>query len=76
MPHHDPEERCAIRGPREYGAIVNFQLEVNDPPACTTGFLPPDQRRALYRGEPGDPDAVEALIRSGTRERRRRRAAR
>ncbi|WP_189654988.1 hypothetical protein [Paracoccus mutanolyticus] len=38
--------------------------------------LPPDQRRALYRGEPGDPDAVEALIRSGTRERLRRRAAR
>ncbi len=63
--------QTAIRGPREYGAIVNFQLEVNDPPACTTGFLPPDQRRFStdYRPieTPGDlyckvpQNAVEAV---------------
>ncbi len=36
---------AAGSGPPDEGAIVDFQLEVNDPPACTTGFLPPDQRR-------------------------------
>ncbi|WP_227998258.1 MCE family protein [Nocardia australiensis] len=35
-----------VRGPAEYGAMVDFHLELNDPPGCTTGFLPPDQRRA------------------------------
>ncbi len=32
-------------GPADEGALVDFQLEVNDPPACTTGFLLPEQRR-------------------------------
>ncbi|MDJ0360088.1 MlaD family protein [Rhodococcus sp. H29-C3] len=36
---------AAGSGPADEGAIVDFQLEVNDPPACTTGFLPADQRR-------------------------------
>lgn len=36
---------AAGSGPADEGAIVNFQLEVNDPPSCTTGFLPADQRR-------------------------------
>ncbi|QCB50005.1 MCE family protein [Rhodococcus sp. PAMC28707] len=36
---------AAGSGPPGEGAIVDFQLEVNDPPACTTGFLPADQRR-------------------------------
>ncbi|AYJ48226.1 MCE family protein [Rhodococcus sp. P1Y] len=36
---------AAGSGPADEGAIVDFQLEVNDPPACTTGFLTPEQRR-------------------------------
>lgn len=36
---------AAGSGPADEGAIVDFQLEVNDPPACTTGFLLPEQRR-------------------------------
>lgn len=31
--------------PIDEGALVNFYLQVNDPPACTTGFLPADQWR-------------------------------
>ncbi|MCP2279826.1 phospholipid/cholesterol/gamma-HCH transport system substrate-binding protein [Nocardia amikacinitolerans] len=36
----------AVRGPVEYGVLVDFMMTVNDPPACTTGFLPEDQRRS------------------------------
>jgi phospholipid/cholesterol/gamma-HCH transport system substrate-binding protein len=36
---------AALAGPEEDGAIVNFHLEVNDPPPCTTGFIPADQWR-------------------------------
>ncbi|MBF6355913.1 MCE family protein [Nocardia higoensis] len=36
----------AIRGPLEYGVMVDFMTTVHDPPACTTGFLPADQRRS------------------------------
>jgi phospholipid/cholesterol/gamma-HCH transport system substrate-binding protein len=36
----------AIRGPAEYGAVVDFMLGLNDPPGCMTGFLPPSQWRA------------------------------
>ncbi|MEV6068856.1 MlaD family protein [Nocardia sp. NPDC052001] len=36
----------AIRGPSDYGAMVDFMLGLNDPPGCTTGFLPADQRRS------------------------------
>lgn len=35
-----------IRGPTEYGAMVDFMLGLDDPPGCTTGFLPPEQRRS------------------------------
>ncbi|MFD4439715.1 MCE family protein [Nocardia sp. NPDC058519] len=38
--------RTILRGPTRYGAMVNFMTVINDPPACTTGFLPPDQRRS------------------------------
>ncbi|WP_280450169.1 MlaD family protein [Nocardia brasiliensis] len=38
--------RTVIRGPAEYGAMVDFGTVVNDPPACTTGFLPTDQWRS------------------------------
>ncbi|MFE3293450.1 MCE family protein [Rhodococcus sp. NPDC059234] len=37
---------AAKKGPLEDGAIVNFALEVNDPPPCTTGFIPADQWRS------------------------------
>ncbi|MFF0814740.1 MCE family protein [Rhodococcus sp. NPDC003318] len=43
---------AALTGPREDGAIVNFNLEANDPPPCTTGFVPADQWR------PGDDVSV------------------
>lgn len=36
---------AALGGPREDGAIVNFHLQANDPPPCTTGFLPADEWR-------------------------------
>ncbi|MDH6284485.1 MCE family protein [Prescottella agglutinans] len=36
---------AAMKGPIDDGAIVNFALELNDPPPCTTGFLPADQWR-------------------------------
>ncbi|MFD4469547.1 MCE family protein [Rhodococcus sp. NPDC058505] len=37
---------AAFKGPIDEGALVNFHLQVNDPPPCTTGFLPPEQRRS------------------------------
>ncbi|MFI5780152.1 MCE family protein [Nocardia sp. NPDC051570] len=43
-----------IRGPAEYGAMVDFMLGLNDPPGCTTGFLPPDQRRSPEDDSPID----------------------
>ncbi|GAA5044623.1 MlaD family protein [Nocardia callitridis] len=49
----------AIRGPLEYGALVDFMTVLNDPPACTTGFLPPDQRRSP--AESGSPDTPADL---------------
>ncbi|WP_431956123.1 MCE family protein [Nocardia lijiangensis] len=36
----------AVRGPVEYGVLVDFMATINDPPACTTGFLPEDERRS------------------------------
>ncbi|MFE1594499.1 MCE family protein [Nocardia sp. NPDC058705] len=41
--------KTIIRGPTQYGVMVDFMTVVNDPPACTTGFLPADQWR-----EPSD----------------------
>ncbi|APE33025.1 virulence factor Mce [Nocardia mangyaensis] len=37
--------RTTIRGPIQYGVMVDFMTVLNDPPACTTGFLPADQWR-------------------------------
>ncbi|MEV0947652.1 MCE family protein [Rhodococcus sp. NPDC049939] len=61
----------ATGGPVEDGAIVDFALQLTDPPACTTGFLPADQRRSgdqtnvidtpnnLYcKAAPDDPSVV------------------
>ncbi|WP_405488464.1 MCE family protein [Nocardia sp. NBC_00511] len=36
----------AIRGPVQNGAMVDFMLGLNDPPGCTTGFLPASERRS------------------------------
>ncbi|MCA1004946.1 MCE family protein [Rhodococcus hoagii] len=36
----------AGQGPPEDGAVVDFHLQLNDPPPCTTGFLPADQWRS------------------------------
>ncbi|MGL4307158.1 MAG: MCE family protein [Mycobacteriaceae bacterium] len=36
---------AAANGPAGEGALVDFHLQLNDPPACTTGFLLPEQRR-------------------------------
>jgi len=44
-------------GPSKYGALVNFTLSTADPPACTTGFLPPSQWRSpTAAGSPPIPD--------------------
>ncbi|MFC4377131.1 MCE family protein [Nocardia halotolerans] len=37
--------QTVIRGPSEYGVMVDFMTVINDPPACTTGFLPAEQWR-------------------------------
>lgn len=46
--------RTAIRGPTKYGLMVDFMTAVHDPPACTTGFLPADQRRSPSELTPVD----------------------
>ncbi|MEV0298975.1 MlaD family protein [Nocardia sp. NPDC050710] len=46
--------RTIIRGPAKYGAMVDFMTVVNDPPACTTGFLPANERR-----QPSELDFVD-----------------
>ncbi|TCK01288.1 MCE family protein [Nocardia alba] len=38
--------QTVIRGPSRYGVMVDFMTVINDPPACTTGFLPADQWRS------------------------------
>ena len=37
---------AAKSSPTKYGAKADFMLGLNDPPGCTTGFLPPEQRRS------------------------------
>ncbi|MEV0034262.1 MlaD family protein [Nocardia sp. NPDC050793] len=52
-----------IRGPSKYGAMVDFQLVVNDPPACTTGFLPANERRSPADTSPMDtPDGLYCKV--------------
>ncbi|MBM4524669.1 MCE family protein [Rhodococcus hoagii] len=36
------------------GALVDFHLQLNDPPPCTTGFLPADQWRSPADESPAD----------------------
>ncbi|WP_024800805.1 MCE family protein [Nocardia sp. BMG51109] len=43
-----------VRGPAQYGAMVDFMLGLNDPPGCTTGFLPPDQQRPASQTDAPD----------------------
>lgn len=55
--------KTIIRGPAKYGAMVDFQMVVNDPPACTTGFLPPNERRSPADTSPIDtPDGLYCKI--------------
>ncbi|UYP19509.1 MCE family protein [Rhodococcus sp. Z13] len=37
---------AAGSGPPEDGAIVDFHLQLHDPPPCLSGFVPPDQWRS------------------------------
>ncbi|MEE2058921.1 MlaD family protein [Rhodococcus artemisiae] len=41
-------------GPAEDGAVVDFHLQLHDPPPCLSGFVPPDQWRS-----PADTSMVE-----------------
>ncbi|MEU0545388.1 MlaD family protein [Nocardia sp. NPDC005978] len=47
---------AAKTSPEEYGVRVDFMVSLNDPPGCTLGFLPPEQRRGPdeWRGEVPD----------------------
>ncbi|MGW5314504.1 MCE family protein [Nocardia thailandica] len=49
--------QTAIRGPIDYGVMVDFMAVLNDPPACTTGFLPPEQWRQPSELSPMDTPA-------------------
>ncbi|MBM7458251.1 MCE family protein [Rhodococcus coprophilus] len=37
---------AAGSGPPEDGAVVDFHLQLHDPPPCLSGFVPPDQWRS------------------------------
>lgn len=53
----------ATSGPIEYGAMVDFMVSAGDPPGCTVGFLPPDQRRdASLRDAPPTPDGLYCKV--------------
>ena len=45
---------AAGNGPPEDGALVDFHLQLNDPPPCLAGFVPPDQWRS-----PADTSVVD-----------------
>ncbi|MBX4169571.1 MCE family protein [Rhodococcus pyridinivorans] len=45
---------AAGAGPPEDGAVVDFHLQVNDPPPCLAGFVPPEQWRS-----PADTSVVD-----------------
>ncbi|WP_433196257.1 MCE family protein [Nocardia sp. CA-107356] len=58
-----------IRGPVEYGAVVDFHLELNDPPGCTTGFLTPEQRRSpALLDTPDTPPGLYCKVAQNARE--------
>ncbi|WP_067720940.1 MCE family protein [Nocardia yamanashiensis] len=59
----------AIRGPVQYGAMVDFMLGLNDPPGCLTGFLPADQRRSPADLSPADtPDNLYCKVAQNAKE--------
>ncbi|MFE3222197.1 MCE family protein [Nocardia sp. NPDC059228] len=59
----------SIRGPVQYGAMVDFMLGLNDPPGCTTGFLPADQRRSPADLSPMDtPDNLYCKVAQNAKE--------
>ncbi len=47
---------AAGSGPAEDGAVVDFHLQLHDPPPCLAGFLPPDQ----WRSPPADESMVDS----------------
>ena len=52
-----------VRGPTEYGALVDFMLGLNDPPGCLTGFLPPSQWRSPAQTDtPNTPDNLYCKV--------------
>ncbi|MEV6095425.1 MlaD family protein [Nocardia sp. NPDC051981] len=59
----------AIRGPVQNGAMVDFMLGFEDPPGCTTGFLPPSQRRSPADLSPIDtPDNLYCKVPQNAKE--------
>ncbi|WP_067698757.1 MCE family protein [Nocardia jejuensis] len=59
----------SIRGPVEYGAMVDFMLGLNDPPGCTTGFLPAADRRSPADLSPIDtPDNLYCKVAQNAKE--------
>ncbi|MEU6587572.1 MlaD family protein, partial [Nocardia sp. NPDC046763] len=59
----------AIRGPVQYGAMVDFMLGLNDPPGCTTGFLPASERRSPADLSPIDtPDNMYCKVPQNAKE--------
>ncbi len=46
----------AVRGPLDEGAIVDFHMQLHDPPVCTTGFVPgPEWRSPTDFSTPNTP---------------------
>jgi phospholipid/cholesterol/gamma-HCH transport system substrate-binding protein len=43
------QETALGSGPAEYGAMTDFMVQFEDPPPCTTGFLPATQWRSPAR---------------------------
>lgn len=58
-----------VRGPPEYGALVDFMLGLNDPPGCITGFLPPSQWRSPAQTDtPSTPDNLYCKVPQNAKE--------
>ncbi len=47
---------AAGSGPAEDGALVDFHLQLHDPPPCLSGFLPADQ----WRSPPSDESMIDS----------------
>ncbi len=58
-----------VRGPAEYGAMVDFMLGLNDPPGCITGFLPTSQWRSPAMVDtPDTPDNLYCKVPQNAKE--------